>query len=443
MRGSTLRGANRSVKRHAASARPPTLRLLADERKRLSWVATALACAIVTFAVAVVTPPAHATDPVIAAAGDISCGSGIVKNDCHQQATSDVLGGINPNAVLTLGDNQYEKGALDAFQKFYDPTWGRFKGITFPAIGNHEYGTKGAAGYFAYFGAIAAPPKGYYSFDLGDWHLISLNSNCGIVSCAAGSPQETFLRTDLAAHKNTCTLAYWHHPRFSSGGHGNDNSTAPLFADLYAAGADLVLVGHDHDYERFAPQTPDARPDPAFGVREFVVGTGGRSHYNTFAVKPNSQIRNSDTYGVLRLILHPTSYDWRFFPEAGKTFTDAGTTNCHGLPGGPLLKLSGSKRANLARSAAIKVTAQCAAACTLRARATVRVGGGKVGSRRTKRALASEQKTTLKIKFSRGKLRALRTLLKNHRRLKAKVTVNASDASGNSAIVRRTLHLRG
>jgi acid phosphatase type 7 len=416
---------------------------LTDERKLRSWVATALACAIVAFALALVAPPARAADPVIAAAGDISCGSGIVKNNCHQQATSDVIAGISPTAVLTLGDNQYEKGALDAFQKFYDPAWGRFKGITFPAIGNHEYGTKGAAGYFAYFGAIAAPPKGYYSFDLGAWHLIALNSNCGIVSCAAGSPQETFLKNDLSTHRNTCTLAYWHHPRFSSGGHGNDNSTAPLFADLYAAGADLVLVGHDHDYERFAPQTPVGKPDSAFGVREFVVGTGGRSHYNTASIKPNSQVRNSDTYGVLRLTLHPTSYDWRFVPEAGRTFTDAGTTNCHGVPGGPLVRLSGSKRANLARSAAIKVTAQCSTACTLRARATVRVGGRKVASRRIKRSLVSEHPATLKIKFSRAKFRALRKGFKNHRRLKAKVTVDASDAAGNSSTVRRTISLRG
>jgi acid phosphatase type 7 len=417
--------------------------ICAPKEERGPWVSIVLVSAIVTFAIALVAPPVHAADPDIAAAGDIACGSGVVKNDCHQQATSDLLVGTGLTGVLTLGDNQYEKGGLDAFQKFYDPTWGRVKNITHPAVGNHEYGTKGAAGYFAYFGAVAAPPKAYYSFDIGAWHLIALNSNCGIVSCAAGSPQDAWLKADLASHKNTCTLAYWHHPRFSSGGHGSDNSTGPLFLDLYNAGADLVLVGHDHDYERFAPQTPDARPDPAFGVREFVVGTGGRSHYNFTSIKPNSQTRNSDTYGVLRLTLHPTSYDWRFVPEAGKTFSDSGTGDCHGTPGGPLLKLSGPKRANLSRSGSIKVTAQCATACTVRARATVRIGRGKLGSRRIKHKLASEQQVTLKVKFSRGKLRKLRTLLKRHRGLKAKVTVDASDASGKTSTLRRNIRLRG
>jgi acid phosphatase type 7 len=278
-----------------------------------------------------IAPPARAADPLIAAAGDISCRSAAKPKTCHQQATSDLLVGGDLATVLTLGDNQYESGAVSAFQGWYDPSWGRVKPITHPSVGNHEYLTKDAAGYYAYFGAASAAPNGWYSFDVGAWHLIALNSNCTIVSCRAGSPQETWLRADLAAHPQSCTLAYWHHPRFSSGAHGNDAGLAPYWADLYSAGADLVLVGHDHDYERFAPQTPEGTLDLAAGIGEFVIGTGGRSHY-TFPVgvpAANSQIQNDTTFGVLRLALHPTSYDWSFLPQAGKSFTDAGSRSCH------------------------------------------------------------------------------------------------------------------
>jgi hypothetical protein len=388
------------------------------------------------------TPAEAAADPVIAAAGDISCGSAATKNSCHQQATSDLLVGGGFTAVLTLGDNQYEKGALDAFQRYYDPTWGRVRQITHPAIGNHEYGTKAAAGYFSYFGAAAGPQKGYYSYDIGAWHLIALNSNCGIVSCAAGSPQETWLKNDLEAHPASCALAYWHHPRFSSGGHGNDDATGPLFTDLYNAGADLVLVGHDHDYERFAPQTPVGAADPAFGVREFVVGTGGRSHYSFHGIKPNSQARNEDTYGVLRLTLHPSSYDWRFIPEAGKTFADAGSGACHGAPGGPLLKLS-KAGARLSRKGSIQVFALCSTVCTARARATVRFGRGKIGSLRAQRTLSPERRVKLRLRFSSGKARALRQALARHRRLKAKITVVATDSAGRTSTRRLRIRLVG
>jgi acid phosphatase type 7 len=398
----------------------------------------AIAAVLILLALA----PAQATaDPVIAAAGDISCSSAATKNSCHQQATSDLLVGGGFSAVLGLGDIQYEKGALDAFQQYYDPTWGRVKEITRPAIGNHEYGTRGAAGYFGYFGAAAGPPKAFYSYDVGAWHLISLNSNCGIVSCAAGSPQETWLANDLRTHPASCTLAYWHHPRFSSGGHGDDRATGPLFADLYDAGAELVLVGHDHDYERFAPQTPDGKADPAFGVREFVVGTGGRSHYSFHGIKPNSQVRNDDTFGVLRLTLHPSSYDWRFIPEAGKTFTDAGTGGCHGAPGGPLLKLS-KAGARLSRKGSVQVFALCSTVCTARARAAVRFGRGKVGSLRTRRTLSPERKVKLRLRFASGKARALRRALARGRRLRAKITVVATDSSGRTSTRRVRLRLR-
>jgi len=294
-------------------------------------------------------PPApvpSTADPVVAAAGDIACdpadphfdggaGNGI---DCQEKATSDLLFGIpDLAAVLTLGDTQYETGALPAFMASFDPTWGRLKALIHPAIGNHELGTPGGAGYFSYFGAAAGPAgEGWYSFDVGAWHLIVLNGNCpGQGGCALGGPQETWLRNDLATHPAACTLAYWHQPRFSSGEHGDNPAYDAFWRDLYAAGAEIVLNGHDHDYERFAPQTPDGAPDPLHGIREFVVGTGGRNHYGFTTIQPNSEVRDSDTFGVLELTLHPSGYDWSFVPEAGKTFTDAGSGTCHG-PTGPL-----------------------------------------------------------------------------------------------------------
>jgi len=274
------------------------------------------------------TTTAAGGDPTIAAAGDIACDSLTAgSTTCHQAATSDLLVEGNFTAVLTLGDNQYPAGALADFRAYYDPTWGRVKAKTYPAPGNHEYGSSDATGYFAYFGERAGPSgRGYYSFDVGSWHLISLNSE---ISTAAGSAQETWLKADLAATSKRCTLAYWHKPLFSSGPHGNDPSVRPLWDALYAAGAELVLVGHDHDYERFAAQTPSGSADATRGIREFVVGTGGKEHYSISSTKPNSQVHNTDTYGVLRLTLHADSYDWRFVPEAGKTFTDSGTSSCH------------------------------------------------------------------------------------------------------------------
>lgn len=278
-------------------------------------------------------------DPVIAAAGDIACdlkGSkiedeGTSGETCHMKATSDLLVGAKLAAVLPLGDTQYEDGALAKFQKFYEPTWGRVKAISHPAVGNHEYETSGVSGYFSYFGTAAGDKdKGYYSFDIGSWHLIALNANCNqIGGCQAGSPQEKWLQADLAAHPAKCTLAYWHQPRFSSALHGNNQVSDVFWQDLYRAGADVVLSAHDHDYERFAPQTPGAIADPEQGIREFVVGTGGRSLYPFLKTQSNSEVRNNQTYGVLKLTLHPKSYDWQFVPEKAKTFTDSGSSSCH------------------------------------------------------------------------------------------------------------------
>ncbi len=272
----------------------------------------------------------QAADPVLVGSGDIaSCSSS------GDEATAKLLDSIS-GTVFTTGDNVYESGTDTEFTNCYEPSWGRHKARTRPSVGNHEYVTSGASGYFNYFGAAAGERgKGYYSYNLGAWHIIVLNSNCSQVGgCRAGSPQEQWLRADLAAYPATCTLAYWHHPRFSSGSHGNSTAVQPLWQALYDAGADVVVSSHDHDYERFAPQTPSRAADPAYGIRQFVAGMGGKSHYGFGTIQPNSEVRNSDTYGVLKFTLRATSYDWQFVPEAGKTFTDSGTTSCHGSPTG-------------------------------------------------------------------------------------------------------------
>jgi acid phosphatase type 7 len=268
-------------------------------------------------------------DPIIAAAGDIACPPSlpVTTTQCRQQYTSNIIVAQPPDAVLIPGDVQYERGELTNFQQSYHPTWGRFKSITRPAPGNHEYYTPGASGYFDYFGAAAGDrTKGYYSFDLGAWHIISLNSNCQYVACYRGSPQELWLRADLAAHPNTCTLAYWHHPKpwWSTTG-----ETQALFQALYEFRADVVLTGHDHNYQRFAPVAPNNSADPSRGIRQFIVGTGGRSLYTfTSSPAPNTVVRQDHTFGVLKMTLHPTSYGWQFIPEAGKTFTDSGSAAC-------------------------------------------------------------------------------------------------------------------
>jgi hypothetical protein len=197
--------------------------------------------------------------------------------------------------------------------------------------GNHEYLDPNGAGYYAYFGAAAGTPgKGWYSYDLGYWHVVALNGECSYVGgCGAGSAQEQWLKADLAAHPSKCTLAYWHEPKFSS---TDPTNTAPFQAfwnDLYAAGVEVVLNSHFHNYERFAPMNPSGVADSK-GIREFVVGTGGKGlvGFGSSTVK-NSQVRNKDTYGVLSMTLKNGSYDWAFVPEAGKKFNDHGTTNCH------------------------------------------------------------------------------------------------------------------
>lgn len=276
----------------------------------------------------------------VAAAGDIACPPDVEglsdeeyeqPRPCQQQITADLVTAMNADTVLPLGDDQYPNGSLARFQAGYDKTWGKFKDISYPVVGNHEYGTSGAKGYFDYFGAAAGDREaGYYSYDLGGWHMIALNSECDrIGGCGGGSPQEQWLRTDLAAHPAQCTLAYLHRPRFSSGAHGNDPSTDALWRALHDAGTDVVLSGHDHDYERTAPLKPDGTVDEATGIREFVVGTGGDSHYRLHETITGSERRIQSVYGVLRLTLRPDGYDWGFVPEPGAQENDSGTARCH------------------------------------------------------------------------------------------------------------------
>lgn len=298
------------------------------------------------------TPVSNGSSAVIVAAGDIACdpasssfnGGNGSSSSCRMKATADLIAAQNPTAVLPLGDIQYYCGSHEAFLRSYDLSWGRFKSITYPAVGNHEYLTNSgsspatacdssnanANGYFTYFGSAAGEQgKGYYSYDVGNWHVIALNTNCSSAGgCGTTSPQYQWLQNDLQTHANACVLAYYHIPLFSSGGRANQNSKS-LYKLLYDYNADLVLTGHDHTYERFAPQTADGVLDTTRGIRSFVVGTGGSNHTPFTSTAPNSEKRNADTFGILKLTLNPTSYDWQFIPEPGKTFTDSGTQNCH------------------------------------------------------------------------------------------------------------------
>jgi hypothetical protein len=266
------------------------------------------------------------SDAVLVGAGDIAACGVTGPAGSKAELTAQLLDGI-AGVVFTAGDNVYNNGTTTEFQSCYDPTWGRHKARTRPSPGNHDYIQPNAAPYFAYFGASAGPAGlGYYSYDLGAWHVVSLNSN---IAADTASPQAQWLRADLAAHPATCVLAYWHHPLFSSGSNGNIQRMDAIWRILYSFGADVVISGHDHDFERFAPQTADAEPDLSRGIREFVVGTGGGSlHAFRSVVQPNSEVRNADTFGVLKLTLHSTSYDWQFIPIAGQTFRDSGSATC-------------------------------------------------------------------------------------------------------------------
>lgn len=280
---------------------------------------------VVAFAGAACSSDGPTADPgnraTLIAVGDVaSCAS---QGD---EATAALVDGIQGTIILA-GDIAYESGTAKEFADCYDPSWGKHRSRTRPAPGNHEYETPNAAPYYAYFGASAGPPGlGYYSFDLGAWHIVSLNSN---VDASAGSPQEQWLRADLAASSAHCTLAYWHYPVFSSGLHGNIAVMKDILRALYEFNADVVISGHDHHYERFGPQTVDAVADPARGIREFVVGTGGRSLTPAIFAHPNSERRYFGGYGVLRLELDALGYTWEFVPVTSGVTVDSGSGSCH------------------------------------------------------------------------------------------------------------------
>lgn len=287
-----------------------------------------LLCCAVSFGCSGVT----ASDPdgtpekretLIAAADVAAC------NSEGDEATAALVDTI-PGTIILAGDLAYESGTALEFANCYEPSWGRHRSRTRPAPGNHEYESVDAAPYYAYFGANAGPSgRGYYSFDLGAWHIVSLNSN---VNARAGSAQEHWLRDDLAASTARCTLAYWHHPLFSSGLHGSDPMMRDIWRALYELNADVVIAGHDHDYERFAPQTADGIADAARGIREFIVGTGGSSFYPVFIPRANSERRFDSGFGVLRLSLGAQDYTWEFIPVTPVTpgtAVDSGSGVCH------------------------------------------------------------------------------------------------------------------
>ncbi len=284
--------------------------------------------------------------PVVVAVGDIACGTDSTGAACKEWYTSEAARLLNPTAVLVLGDTQYEQGQLSNYNgsssfcqsnppRCYNGTWGRLKNITYPAVGNHEYLTANASGYFDYFNGVGVQTgragdrsKGYYAFTIGNWRLYALNSNCSSAGgCASGSPQEKWLRADLVANPKQCVLAYYHHPLHSSGGRAT-SAVAPLFQALYDYKAELILAGHEHNYERFAPQNAQGGATAA-GIQEIIVGTGGRNFTQFVTVAPNSLVRNASSFGVLKLTLNTSSYSWEFVPAQGYTFHDSGTANCH------------------------------------------------------------------------------------------------------------------
>lgn len=266
-------------------------------------------------------PPALDIEAVLVGAGDIGwCGP-----DGRPHLTAALLDAI-PGTVFTTGDNAYMRGSTDNFRDCYEPSWGRHKGRTRPTPGNHEYETRDATDYFSYFGANAGlPGQGYYSYRLGAWQIVALNSQADVSS---GSAQLAWLRAELRSAAARCTLAYFHEPLFGSGTNGSDSRMREAWRVLYDAGADVVLSGHNHSYERFAQQDPDGRPDPQRGIRQFVVGTGGAPLTGFPRVMPNSEVRGS-AWGVLKLTLRSTAYAWEFVPAAGQSVFDSGSAPCH------------------------------------------------------------------------------------------------------------------
>jgi hypothetical protein len=350
------------------------------------------ACVLVTVCLAATAAPAHAAPVVLAAAGDIACAPGTATDDadCHQAQTSDEVIAAAPDAVAVLGDNQYEDASLPSYQQVFGPTWGRLGALVHPVPGNHEYSVPSAAGYFDYFDGVGAAAgqagprdRGYYSYDLGAWHVVALNSNCPgdtQASCQnlnygrVSGEQVSWLRQDLAAHLGTCTAAYWHAPLYSSGFLGSSTGVRGLWDALMDYGADVVLNGHDHDYERFAPQTATGAAS-ATGIREFVVGIGGKNFRPRGAVPaPNSQLFLTGFFGALFLSLDQTAYSWRLQGEDG-VVRDTGTTPCS--RSAPLLTRTASA---IAASAARALRRQGAARLRRAGRTTLPFTGAVLGT---------------------------------------------------------------
>lgn len=276
--------------------------------------------------------PSQSTDPVLIGAGDIADGFNL--NLANSLATATLLDQYPSATVYADGDLAYNNGSDDDFTQSYDPTWGRARARTIPVVGNHEYNTLNAAGFFSYFGLAAGDPtKGYYSLNLGTWHIIVLNSECGSIAggCSSGSPEETWLKNDLAADTSLCTLALWHEPYYTSSSVISPaTAMQPIWQDLYNANVELVVNGHAHSYERFAPQDANGNLDTARGIVEIVAGTGGEALFGfNSSLAANSLVQNASTFGILVLTLHSSSFDFQFVPQAGQVFTDSGTQACH------------------------------------------------------------------------------------------------------------------
>lgn len=287
---------------------------------------TTTAPATTSIATTAPTTTANASDVVAVIAGDIASSSN------RDPATAALIDDINPQLVMTAGDNAYDAGTLTEYQNYYGPDWGRFKAKTRPVPGNHEYLTAGASGYFDYFNGpgVATGPagtrgQGYYSFDIGDWHFVALNTE---IAKGVGSAQHTWLLHDLSANTRPCTMAYWHKPRWSHGNYNDDGSQSALYQALYDANAEIIVTGHDHSYQRYQPMNPAGQLDVNRGIRQWVVGTGGRS-LSTLTADSRREAGSGNTWGVLKLTFKAGSYDFQFVPIAGSTYTDSGSGTCH------------------------------------------------------------------------------------------------------------------
>jgi hypothetical protein len=412
-----------------------------------------LAAPLIAAAALIAAAPASAATVTMAAAGDIACpptANVPTPTSCQQAATAQAVEQFNPPFVAALGDNQYETGTLAEFQGSFDPTWGRFKSRIYPAAGNHEWKTAGAAGYFDYFGARAGERgKGWYSYQAGDWHVIVLDSQCDAVGCGAGSEQDRWLRADLAAHRSeSCTLAYFHHAPFTGGQtHEDPNNLAArsLFATLYTAHVDLLLTAHDHSYQRFTPVNPSGDEDQRLGLREIVVGTGGEDFHAFATVAPHTVARNDSTFGILELTLGARDYAWQFQPVAGGTFTDSGTDVCHRAPAVLRASVRGG-RLGVALRRGLRATVRSDRAAKLRWTATVnartarRLGLGrrtaKVGSGRA--TVRPGRRTRPRLRFTSR----ARSALRRAGRVTLTVRFTARTPAGRTSRATRRVTLR-